>query len=141
MRADDAQGHDGTALVAADPYVAFAKIAALFDPPPPLQPGVHTSAVVDPGARIDPQAQVGPFACIGARSRIAAGVVVGPGCVIGDRKASCRERVCQYVSISVVAVSFKQKPPTTLIDRHTNITNQTQMHQVSPSITTAQPTQ
>src|SRR3546814_8801264 len=75
MRADDAQGHDGTALVAADPYVAFAKIAALFDPPPPLQPGVHTSAVVDPGARIDPQAQVGPFACIGARSRIAAGVV------------------------------------------------------------------
>src|SRR3546814_14578579 len=71
-------------LVAADPYVAFAKIAALFDPPPPRQPGVHTSAVVDPGARIDPQAQVGPFACIGARSRIAAGVVVGPGCVIGE---------------------------------------------------------
>src|SRR3546814_8382297 len=26
MRADDAQGHAGTALVAADPYVAFAKI-------------------------------------------------------------------------------------------------------------------
>src|SRR3546814_7481916 len=55
MRADDAQGHAVTALVAADPYVAFAKIAALFDPPPPLQPGIHASAVVDPGARIDPQ--------------------------------------------------------------------------------------
>ncbi|MFC3717161.1 UDP-3-O-(3-hydroxymyristoyl)glucosamine N-acyltransferase [Luteimonas soli] len=84
MRADDAQGHSGTALVAADPYVAFAKVAALFDPPPPLQPGIHASAVVDPSARIDPQAQVGPFASIGARSRIAAGVVVGPGCVIGE---------------------------------------------------------
>src|SRR3546814_17840755 len=26
-------------------------------------------------------------------------------------RASCRERVCQYVSISVVAASLKQKPP------------------------------
>jgi len=84
MRAADAEGHAGTALVAADPYVAFAKIAALFDPPPPLQPGVHASAVVDASARIDPQAQVGPFTSIGARSRIAAGAVIGPGCVIGD---------------------------------------------------------
>jgi UDP-3-O-[3-hydroxymyristoyl] glucosamine N-acyltransferase len=84
MRAADAEGHDGTALIAADPYVAFAKIAALFDPPPPLQPGIHASAVVDASARIDPQAQVGPFTSIGARSRIAAGAVIGPGCVIGD---------------------------------------------------------
>src|SRR3546814_12226461 len=30
-----------------------------------------------------------------------------PGEVIG--RASCRERVCQYVSISVVAVSLKKK--------------------------------
>src|SRR3546814_20819490 len=52
MRADDAPGHDGTALVAADPYVALAKIAQMFDPPPPLQPGVPTSDVVDPGARM-----------------------------------------------------------------------------------------
>src|SRR3546814_19570898 len=28
-------------------------------------------------------------------------------------RASCRERVCQYVSISVVAVSFKKKPTLT----------------------------
>ena len=84
MRATDAEGHDGTALIAADPYVAFAKVAALFDPPPPLQPGIHASAVVDASARIDPQAQVGPFTSIGARSRIAAGAVIGPGCVIGD---------------------------------------------------------
>jgi UDP-3-O-[3-hydroxymyristoyl] glucosamine N-acyltransferase len=84
MRAADAEGHDGTALIAADPYVAFAKVAALFDPPPPLQPGIHASAVVDASARVDPQAQVGPFTSIGARTRIAAGAVVGPGCVVGD---------------------------------------------------------
>jgi UDP-3-O-[3-hydroxymyristoyl] glucosamine N-acyltransferase len=84
MRAADAEGHAGTSLIAADPYVAFAKIAALFDPPPPLQPGIHASADVDTEADIDPRSQVGAFVSIGARSRIAAGAVIGPGCVIGE---------------------------------------------------------
>ena len=84
LRADDADGHSGAALIASDPYVAFAKIAALFDPPPALQPGIHASAVVDPGAVVDRAAQVGPFVSIGARTRIAAGAVIGPGCVIGE---------------------------------------------------------
>lgn len=84
MRAGDVEGHAGTALVAADPYVAFAKIAALFDPPPPPRPGVHASAVVDPSASVDPQAQVDAFCSIGARARIGAGAVLGPGCVVGE---------------------------------------------------------
>ncbi len=84
MRAADAEGHAGTALLAADPYVAFAKIAALFDPPPPLRPGIHPGAVVDPSATVDPQAQVDAFTSIGARARIAAGAVIGPGCVVGE---------------------------------------------------------
>lgn len=84
MRSQDAEDYAGTALVAADPYVAFAKIAALFDPPPPPQPGIHASAAVDAEAQVDPGAQVGPFVSIGARSRIAAGAVIGPGCVIGE---------------------------------------------------------
>ena len=84
MRAADAEGHAGTALISEDPYVAFAKVAALFDPPAPLQPGIHASAAVDTDAEIDPQAQVGPFVSIGARSRVAAGAVIGPGCVIGE---------------------------------------------------------
>lgn len=84
MRAADSESYAGTALVADDPYVAFAKIAALFDPLPPPQPGIHASAVVDGRAQVDPGAQIGPFVSIGAGSRIAAGVVVGPGCVIGE---------------------------------------------------------
>ncbi|WP_242112216.1 UDP-3-O-(3-hydroxymyristoyl)glucosamine N-acyltransferase [Luteimonas aquatica] len=84
MRAADADGYPGTALVAADPYVAFARIAALFDPPAPVRPGIHASAVVDPSAEIDPGAQIGPFVSVGARSRVGAGAVVGAGCVIGE---------------------------------------------------------
>src|ERR1700742_2964554 len=42
------------AIVASDPMVAWARVAALFHPPPPVTPGVHPSAVVSPLASIDP---------------------------------------------------------------------------------------
>ncbi len=84
MRAADAEGYAGTALIADDPYATFARIATLFDTAPAPEPGVHASAVVDPSAQVDAGAQVGPFVSIGARSRIAAGAVIGPGCVIGE---------------------------------------------------------
>src|SRR5436190_23551485 len=51
LRADDVAGSPVPCLVAADPYAAFAKIAALFEPPAALAPGIHASAVVDPAAQ------------------------------------------------------------------------------------------
>ena len=41
MREDDADGFAGTALLARDPYAAFAKMSALFEPRPLREPGVH----------------------------------------------------------------------------------------------------
>ena len=84
MREADAEGFAGTALVARDPYAAFARIAALFAPVPDRPPGIHPSAVVDPTATVATDAHVGAFVSIGARSRIEAGAVLGPGCVIGE---------------------------------------------------------
>ncbi|TWI10587.1 UDP-3-O-[3-hydroxymyristoyl] glucosamine N-acyltransferase [Lysobacter ruishenii] len=84
MREGDAEGFAGTALVARDPYAAFARIAALFEPLPVREPGMHPSAVVDATAHVAPNAHVGPFVSIGARSRVESGAMVGPGCVIGD---------------------------------------------------------
>ena len=84
MRADDAAGYAGPALLAEDPYSAFARIAALFDLREAITAGIHASAVIDTSATVDPGAQVGPFVSIGARSTIAAGAVVGPGCAIGE---------------------------------------------------------
>ena len=74
----------GTALVAKDPYAAFAKMAALFEPRPEREPGIHPSCDIDPTASVDAGAHVGAFVSIGARSRVESGAVVGPGCVIGD---------------------------------------------------------
>ena len=84
MREDDAEGFAGTALVAHDPYAAFARMSALFEPRPLQAPGVHPSAVVDASAHVAADAHIGAFVSIGARSRVEAGAVVGPGCIIGD---------------------------------------------------------
>ncbi|MFZ5638108.1 MAG: UDP-3-O-(3-hydroxymyristoyl)glucosamine N-acyltransferase [Pseudomonadota bacterium] len=84
MREDDAEGHAGTALIAKDPYAAFAKIAALFDGRPSFAPGIHPSAAIDPSAEISPEANIGPFVSVGPRSRVEAGASIGPGCVVGE---------------------------------------------------------
>jgi UDP-3-O-[3-hydroxymyristoyl] glucosamine N-acyltransferase len=77
------------------PYLAWAHVAALFHPPAPARPGIHPSAVVDPGARVDPSAEIGPLAVveagaeigprcrIGPQAVIGAGVVLGPDCRVG----------------------------------------------------------
>ena len=84
LREDDASAFAGTALVARDPYAAFARISALFERLPVREPGIHPSAAIDPSAEISPDAHIGPFTSIGARTKISAGAVVGPGCSIGD---------------------------------------------------------
>jgi UDP-3-O-[3-hydroxymyristoyl] glucosamine N-acyltransferase len=77
------------AIVTPEPYPGWARVAALFHPPPPLRPGIHPSAVVGEGAVVDASAEIGPLAVIGARAeigprcRIAPGAVIGEGVVIG----------------------------------------------------------
>lgn len=84
MREDDAEGYAGDALIAKDPYAAFAKMAALFDHRPAFAPGIHASAAIDPSAEIAADASIAAFVSIGPRSRVDAGAFLGPGCVIGE---------------------------------------------------------
>jgi UDP-3-O-[3-hydroxymyristoyl] glucosamine N-acyltransferase len=84
LREDDATHCPTTALVAPDPYVAFARIAALFAAKPAHTAGIHPTSVVAEDATVAATASIGPHASIGARSRIGAGAVIGPGCVIGE---------------------------------------------------------
>jgi UDP-3-O-[3-hydroxymyristoyl] glucosamine N-acyltransferase len=70
-------------LVAANPHLAWAKIAALFHPTPLPVAGIHPSAVVDPDARVHPTAEIGPLAVIGPHAEIAAFCQIGPAAVIG----------------------------------------------------------
>jgi len=84
LRDTDAPLSSAPCLIAKDPYVAFAKISALFEIKPVIKPGIHPNAVIDPSASIDPSVSIGPFVSIGAHTQIEANAVIGAGCVIGD---------------------------------------------------------
>jgi UDP-3-O-[3-hydroxymyristoyl] glucosamine N-acyltransferase len=62
------------ALLVDDPYLAFARLTQWWAQQvrPPVEPGVHRSAVVEEGARVHATASVGPLAYI------------GPGAVVGE---------------------------------------------------------
>src|SRR3990167_1051310 len=85
LKAADAEGYAGNALVVPDPYLAYARISHLFDPKPKAPAGIHPTAVVAADAVVDPAASVGAFAVIESGARIAAGVTVGAHCFIGAR--------------------------------------------------------
>ena len=57
------------AIRTTEPYAAWARVAALFYPVPPVSPGIHPSAIVAEGARVDPSAEIGPLSVIEVRSR------------------------------------------------------------------------
>ena len=77
-------------LLVEDPVFALARLLDLFHPEERREPGVHPTAVVEPGCEVDPTAHVGPYAVIGAGSRIGplaqihALAVVGRRCSIGE---------------------------------------------------------
>ncbi len=83
LDAASAENCPAAALVAADAYLAFARIAALFERLPAPAPGVSASAVVEPGAVIEAGASIGAQCFVAAGSRVCAGAVIGPQCVIG----------------------------------------------------------
>jgi UDP-3-O-[3-hydroxymyristoyl] glucosamine N-acyltransferase len=71
------------ALVAADPYAAYARIAADLHPVPDFTAGVSPAAQVAPGAEVADDAGVAPGAVVEAGAQIGAGSWIGPNCVIG----------------------------------------------------------
>ncbi|MBL8360888.1 MAG: UDP-3-O-(3-hydroxymyristoyl)glucosamine N-acyltransferase [Rubrivivax sp.] len=83
--ARDAAAARGAAIVTDDPYLYFARLTQWWaaESRPPVPPGVHASAVVEPGAVIAPSASIGAFAWIGAGARVGAHAVVGAHAAIG----------------------------------------------------------
>ena len=71
-------------IVCDDPYLYFAKVSALFNPPPGVKPGVHRTAVIERGTKVPASASIGAGAYLGRDVKLGAGVAVGPGCHIGD---------------------------------------------------------
>jgi UDP-3-O-[3-hydroxymyristoyl] glucosamine N-acyltransferase len=97
------------ALVAPDPYVAYARIAALFERLPAAPAGIHPSAVVAGGARVSASASIGPGCVIADGAVIGDGVVLGPHCIIGeDCTVGAQSRLVARVTL-VTRVTLGQR--------------------------------
>ena len=73
------------AIVVADPYFAFAKASRLWERPPPLNPGIHASALIDASAIVDEAAHIGPGVVIGSQTTVAGEVAIHANAVVGAR--------------------------------------------------------
>lgn len=93
-------------LVVSNPYLAYARVAAMLAPRRQAAAGVHRTATVSDKADIDASARVGPHAVveegtsIGPRSVIGAGCVLEHGASIGaDCTLEANVIVCHDVTI------------------------------------------
>lgn len=81
----DAESYAGSALVVANPYLAYAQLSHLFDRKPKAQPGVHSTALIAKDAHVDPSACIGAYVVIESGAQIGAGVALGAHCFVGAR--------------------------------------------------------
>ncbi len=94
------------ALVDSNPYLAYARIAAVLHPRTPRAAGIHGSALIAPGASVASTASVGPLAVIEDGVLVGERAFVGPGCIlqrgaqIGD-DSQLMSRVCLYPGVAI----------------------------------------
>lgn len=82
------EARDATALpriLTPNPYLYFARVSGLLNPPPCPPAGIHPAASVAPDAQIAVDASIGAGTVVGAGAMIGARTVIGPNCVVGDR--------------------------------------------------------
>ena len=99
------------ALVLDNPYLGYARAAALLFPPPEAAPGVAASAVVDPSAEVARDASIGAHCVVEAGASVGAGSSLGPGSFLGRNSSigpggriAARVAICENVTIGARAV-------------------------------------
>jgi UDP-3-O-[3-hydroxymyristoyl] glucosamine N-acyltransferase len=93
LKEADAADCPTNCLVAPDPYLAYARLATLFDPRPAAAPGIHPSAVIADSVTLGRDVSIGAHVVIAADCVIGDGCTLGPGCVLeagSSLGAACR---------------------------------------------------
>ena len=83
LKEADAEGFEGNALLMADPYLGYAKVAQLLDTTPAAASDIAASAYVDPTAQLGEHVSIGHNAVIEAGAHIGDNAQIGAGCFIG----------------------------------------------------------
>ena len=73
-----------SAIVVDDPYIAYAKIATLLNPPKKITTGISDTAMVESNVNISKSVSIGPQVVIEANVKLADRVIIGAGTVLQD---------------------------------------------------------
>jgi len=93
---------EGKSLIQVDnPYLAFAKVVALFSAGTRDYFGVSPHAFVHPESQVDPQCAVYPFAYVGKGAQVKKKAVLYPGVYVGDG-AFIGEESILYPNVTVM---------------------------------------
>jgi UDP-3-O-[3-hydroxymyristoyl] glucosamine N-acyltransferase len=96
----DAANCPTNCLIARDPYLAYARVATLFDPRPAAPAGIHPTAVIADSARLGSDLSIGPNVVIGDDCDIGNGCTIGAGCVL-EAGAVLGDGCRLYANVSV----------------------------------------
>jgi UDP-3-O-[3-hydroxymyristoyl] glucosamine N-acyltransferase len=91
-----------SALVTANPYLCYARVAALLNPRVRKTPGVHPSATVETGVVIPPSCHIGANVWIGAGSKLGERVEVHANAMIAENVEIGADSVI-YPGVSIYA--------------------------------------
>jgi UDP-3-O-[3-hydroxymyristoyl] glucosamine N-acyltransferase len=84
LSSEEADGCPVAAWVVDNPYVTFAKVAALLQRATPRRRGIDQTACVGPESRIHQSAWIGPYTVIERGAEIGPHVQIGPSCYVGE---------------------------------------------------------
>lgn len=108
LREEDWLGQhwQGNFVIVSDPYLAYAKISALFDDAPVVAREIHSSVLIGSDCNIDKDVAIGPYVIIGNGVTIEPGVTIGAGSIIGDRvvigaRSKLHTKVILYHSVVI----------------------------------------
>jgi UDP-3-O-[3-hydroxymyristoyl] glucosamine N-acyltransferase len=100
LREADAEACPVDCLVTPDPYLAYARLANLFDPRPAVSPGIHPSAVIAESARIGQNVHIGANVVIGDNCNVGDACALGPGTVL-ETECHLGEGCRLYANVSL----------------------------------------
>ena len=83
-----------------NPYLGYARAAALLSPPPKVGTGIHATAAVADGASVAASALVGAQAVLESGVVVGENAIIGPGCVVG-RDSSVGSQSVLVANVSI----------------------------------------
>jgi UDP-3-O-[3-hydroxymyristoyl] glucosamine N-acyltransferase len=91
----------GAQIVVSNPALAYARVAALFAPPPARYPGVSDRAFIHQSAALGRNVSIYPFVYVGEGAEIGDDVILFPGVYVGDH-VKMGDRTILFPNVTVL---------------------------------------